>query len=116
MAAQRSRYGGVGARVDTGQSLRRIMEQYEGGGPNARKCQRNEFFFRIKPQFELLQLYYPEFVGSAACINVPPLFVHLWRVLSPWMSPSIRSSSKEHDGTNRGITSDKVWKFLGFRV
>jgi hypothetical protein len=44
-----SRYGSVGPRIDTGQSLRRIMEQYEGGGPNARRPQKNEFFFRIKP-------------------------------------------------------------------
>ena len=39
---------------------------------------------------EVLQAYYPEFVGEALCINVPPLFVHLWRVLSAWLSPAMR--------------------------
>ena len=38
-------------------------------------------FFRLRPQVALLDTYYPEFVGSATCINVPGLFVHLWAIV-----------------------------------
>jgi hypothetical protein len=47
-------------------------------------------FLRLRPTAALLEAYYPEFVGGATCVNAPPLFVHLWAVVSPWLSPGVR--------------------------
>jgi len=49
-----------------------------------------DIFFRLRPQVRDLNLYYPEFVGSATCLNVPDLFVHLYSVISPWLSEGLR--------------------------
>lgn len=43
-----------------------------------------------RPLIANLQTYYPELVGSATLINTPSLFVHLWGIISPWLSPSVR--------------------------
>ena len=47
-------------------------------------------FFRLRPIVASLNAYYPEFIGSATLINTPPLFVHLWAIVSPWLSPAVR--------------------------
>ena len=47
-------------------------------------------FFRLRPVMDHLNLYYPEFVGSATLINTPALFVHLWAIVSPWISEGVR--------------------------
>lgn len=45
-------------------------------------------FFRLRPQVALLDAYYPEFVGTATCINAPALFVHLWAIVSAARPPA----------------------------
>ena len=47
-------------------------------------------FFRLRPIVASLNAHYPEFIGSATLINTPPLFVHLWAIVSPWLSPAVR--------------------------
>jgi hypothetical protein len=39
----------------------------------------------------MLNAHYAEFVGSASCVNAPNLFVHLWAIVSPWLSKEMRS-------------------------
>ena len=48
-------------------------------------------FFRLRPEIAILDAYYPEFVGTATCINAPNIFVHLWSIVSPWLSEATRA-------------------------
>jgi len=57
-------------------------------------------FRRLYPHLKSLEAYYPEQVGSVLCVHASPLFVHLWGVLAPWLSPALRQRisivSSEH--------------------
>ena len=46
---------------------------------------------RLSAPLSLPDAHYPELVGSVACVHASPLFVHLWGLLSPWLSEGLRS-------------------------
>ena len=47
-APESQRYKGVGTRIDSGMNMRKILDQYQGSGPNAHKKKKDEFFVRLK--------------------------------------------------------------------
>ena len=48
-------------------------------------------FFRLSKQLKIPDAYYPEFIGSALCVNAPSHFIHLWGMVSPLLSQRLRS-------------------------
>ena len=43
------RYTNARTKLDTGPNMRKVLDAYQGSGPNAHKKQRDEFFVRLRP-------------------------------------------------------------------
>jgi len=44
------KYANTAAKLDTGPNMRKVLDKYQGSGPNAHKKHRDEFFVRLRPQ------------------------------------------------------------------
>jgi hypothetical protein len=49
---------------------------------------------RLKPCMPLGDLYYPEFMSCALCINAPWIFTKIWAVLRLWLSKDIQARTE----------------------
>ena len=56
----------------------------------------------------VLDAYYPEFIGTAHCLNAPALFVHLWSIVSPWLSAPVRLRVSTVDAEHTPATIARV--------